>query len=420
MTNPQSNGARVPTEVSATGETLLITVAGPDRPGVTRRLFQRLAAYPLVVLDVEQVVIRGELVLGVLVAQPEGVSTALPEVAGTATSIGVELGMKVTVSPGAGERRSDQRGRLHVTLIGAPLRPEAMGALAGCIADHGGNIDRIERLASYPVTAIELLVSGAEPRALRAALSVESVRVGFDVAVQRAGLHRRGKRLIVMDVDSTLIQGEVIEMLADRAGCRSEVAEITAAAMRGELDFAESLRARVALLEGLDASAVLAVRDEVELAPGARTLVRTLKRLGFQCGVVSGGFTQVTDSLVEQLGLDFAAANTLEVVDGRLTGRLVGDVVDRQGKAKALVSFATSAGVPLSHTVAVGDGANDLDMLERAGLGIAFNAKPLVREAADAAVNVPYLDAVLFLLGITREEIDAADAEHLPPGDRPD
>lgn len=405
---------RLPTEVSATGETLLITVSGPDRPGVTRRLFQRLSTFPLVVLDVEQVVIRGELVLGVLVAQPEGVDTALAEVAAIATGVGVELGMKVTVSPGAPERTTDERGRLHITLLGAPLRPDAMGALAGCVADHGGNIDRIERLASYPVTAIELLVSGAEPRALRSALSAEAVRVGFDVAVQRAGLFRRGKRLVVMDVDSTLIQGEVIEMLAAHAGVEDQVAAITEQAMRGEIDFRQSLEARVALLAGLDATTLDTVRAEVELSPGARTLVRTLKRLGFKCGIVSGGFTQVTDALVAQLDLDFAAANTLEVVDGVLTGRLVGSVIDREGKATALVRFAVDADVPLSHTVAIGDGANDLDMLERAGLGIAFNAKPVVRQAADAAVNVPYLDAVLFLLGITREEIDAADAADTP------
>jgi phosphoserine phosphatase len=184
---------------------------------------------------------------------------------------------------------------------------------------------------------------------------------------------------------------------------------VTGRAMRGELDFEAALRARVALLAGLDATAVDDVRKQMPLTPGARTLLRTLKRLGYSVGLVSGGFTQVTDHLVHDLGFDYAAANSLEIVDGRLTGRLVGSIVDRPGKATALERFAAEAGVPLAQTVAIGDGANDLDMIARAGLGIAFNAKPIVRQAADASVTVPYLDAILYLLGITREEIEAAD-----------
>ncbi|MGH3661550.1 MAG: phosphoserine phosphatase SerB [Micromonosporaceae bacterium] len=298
-----------------------------------------------------------------------------------------------------------------MTVLASPLRPSAMAAIAARIADSGANIDRIERLASYPVTCIELDVSGRDPEGLRAGLAEEAAAQRVDVAVQRGGLSRRAKRLIVMDVDSTLIQGEVIELLAEQAGCADEVARVTEAAMQGELDFEQSLRARVALLEGLDASVLEEVRDRIVLAPGARTMVRTLKRLDYRFAIVSGGFTQVTDSLVERLGIDYSAANTLEIVDGRLTGRLVGPIVDRKGKAVALERFAREAGVPISQTVAIGDGANDLDMIAAAGLGVAFNAKPVLREAADTAVNVPYLDAVLFLLGISREEIEAADAE---------
>jgi phosphoserine phosphatase len=226
------------------------------------------------------------------------------------------------------------------------------------------------------------------------------------VAVQRAGLARRAKHLIVMDVDSTLIQDEVIELLAGHAGCLEEVAEVTSRAMRGELDFEASLLERVALLEGLPEEVFGKVRTQVRYTPGARTLVRTLRRLGFQVGIVSGGFTQITDLLSADLGLDYAAANTLEVRDGRLTGRLVGPIVDRPGKAAALRGFAEAAGVPLSETVAIGDGANDLDMLAAAGLGVAFNAKPVVREQADTAVNVPFLDTILFLLGIPGDEIE--------------
>ncbi|HET9944728.1 MAG TPA: phosphoserine phosphatase SerB, partial [Actinomycetes bacterium] len=280
----------------------------------------------------------------------------------------------------------------------------------GCVADYGGNIDRIVLIARYPVTAVELEVSGVDPVVLRRQLALTASALGVDVAVERAGLHRRAKRLVVMDVDSTLVQGEVIEMLAEHAGCAPEVAAVTERTMRGELDFAESLRARVRLLAGVPATALEDVRRELVLARGARTFVRTLKRLDYRIAVVSGGFTQVTDALVADLGIDYSAANTLEVVDGRLTGDLVGPLVDRAGKAAALERFAAEAGVPVAQTVAIGDGANDLDMLARAGLGIAYNAKPVVREAADAALNVPYLDAILFLLGISREEIEDADA----------
>jgi phosphoserine phosphatase len=249
------------------------------------------------------------------------------------------------------------------------------------------------------------------PGSLRAALASESVEQGVDVAVQRGGLHRRAMRLVVMDVDSTLVSGEAIDLLAARAGCAGKVAEITAATMRGELDFAAALRERVALLAGLDATVIDEVRAELRLAPGARTLIRTLRRLGYKCGIVSGGFTQFTDELAADLGLDYAAANTLEIEAGALTGQLIGPVIDRAGKATALREFAAQAGVPLSQTVAVGDGANDLDMIAAAGLGIAFNAKPAVRDAADASVSVPYLDAILNLLGISRDDVEAADAE---------
>ncbi len=397
-----------------TPTTLLITLTGRDRPGVTSRLFDSLAVHEVTVLDMEQVVIRGRLILGVLL--DAGADPDLTAIHRAVRALADDLGLDAEITTGAGEPARG-RGNLHVTVLGSPLKPAAVAAITGHIAAGGANIDRIDRLADRPVTCIELDVSGADPDRLRATLTSESARQGVDVAVQRGGLHRRAMRLIVMDVDSTLIAGEVIDLLAARAGCAEQVEKITAATMRGEVEFVASLRERVAMLAGLAESVVDDVYAELRLAPGARTLVRTLRRLGFRCGVVSGGFSQITDALVGDLNLDYAAANTLEISDGKLTGRLVGPVIDRAGKATALRRFAAEAGVPLSQTVAVGDGANDLDMLAAAGLGIAFNAKPAVRQAADAAVSVPYLDTVLYLLGVSRQEVEDADAGGLgPPG----
>ncbi len=390
-----------------TPETLLITLTGKDRPGVTSSILSTLARTGVEVLDIEQIVLRGRLILGLLVTSPRQYARLRDAVQETAGA----LEMAVEVERGVGDNRTRPRGRSHVTIIGTPLKATAMAAIAGRIADSGANIDRIERMARYPVTAIDLHVSGADPEHLRELLAREAARQSVDIAVQPASLVRRGMRLIVMDVDSTLIQGEVIEMLAAHAGCEAEVRSVTDAAMRGELDFEESLRTRVALLAGVPATALDEVYEAIELAAGARTMVRTLRRLGYRFAIVSGGFSQITDRLAAELGIHYARANELEIVDGRLTGRIVGDVVDRAGKARALREFAAELGLSQASVIAIGDGANDLDMLSAAGLGIAYNAKPAVRDAADTAVNVPYLDAIMYLLGISREEVEAADAE---------
>ncbi|MDT5327392.1 MAG: phosphoserine phosphatase [Mycobacterium sp.] len=391
---------------------MLITVTGVDQPGVTSALFEVLSGHQVELLNVEQVVIRGRLTLGVLVAGPA-------EVAG-----GADLrdqvqraihgvGLDVTIERSDGMPVLREPSTHTIVVLGRPITAEAFGVVARGVAALGVNIDFIRGVSDYPVTGLELRVSvppGAAYGQLQAALAQVAVQESIDIALEDYSLSRRAKRLIVFDVDSTLIQGEVIEMLAARVGAEAAVAEVTEAAMRGELDFAESLHRRVATLAGLSTEVLDDVADQIELTPGARTTIRTLRRLGFHCGIVSGGFRQVIEPLAHELMMDFVAANELEIVDGKLTGRVVGNIIDRPGKAKALRDFAQQAGVPMEQTVAVGDGANDIDMLAAAGLGVAFNGKPALREVADASISHPYLDTVLFILGVTRGEIEAADA----------
>jgi phosphoserine phosphatase len=390
---------------------VLITVTGVDQPGVTSALFEVLSRHKVDLLNVEQVVIRGRLTLGVLVSGLPAVMSGQDFHSEVRAAIH-GVGLDVTIE-GHDDLPVIREPSTHaIVVLGRPVTASAFGVLAREAAKLGVNIDSIRGVSDYPVTGLELLVSvppdvGAQ---LQTALASVAVDEGIDVALESHSLSRRAKRLIVFDVDSTLIQGEVIEMLAARAGAEAKVAQITEAAMRGELDFAESLHERVATLKGLPASVLDEVADQLELTPGARTTLRTLRRLGFHCGVVSGGFRQVIDPLAHELMLDYVAANELEIVDGVLTGRVVGQIVDRPGKARALRDFAQQVGVPMEQTVAVGDGANDIDMLAAAGLGVAFNAKPALREVADASLSHPYLDTVLFILGVTRGEIEAADA----------
>ncbi|MGW4058744.1 phosphoserine phosphatase SerB [Amycolatopsis sp. NPDC004747] len=395
---------------------VLITTTGPDKPGVSSVLFAVLTRHDVDVLDVEQVVIRGQLVLGVLAGvyrDPEGLQESVEQ---AMASVGMQVDVKIGSAIGDDPFALGRRDSSHVLVVlGRPVTARGFSEVARRLAALGANIDAIRSVADYPVTGLELYVSVHEDSAdadaaLRSQLADAAVEAGVDIAVERAGIMRRAKRLVVFDVDSTLIQGEVIEMLGAHAGVEPEIREITEAAMRGELNFTESLERRVALLAGVPASAIDQVAASLELTPGARTTIRTLKRMGFRTGVVSGGFTQVIAGLAEELGLDFAVANELEIVDGQLTGKVVGDVVDRAGKAKVLRRFAAEYDIPLEQCVAVGDGANDIDMLSAAGMGVAFNAKPALREVADTALSHPYLDAVLFMLGLTRGEVEAADA----------
>ncbi len=387
----------------------LILVSGVDSPGITKALFEALAPFAVTILDIEQVVIRERLILTALISlnpdHAEAIEADLNECA-------EKLAVDIATSFGSQEDASiaAKTGLVHVVLLTTELHPRAIAAVAEAISEEQGNIERIHRTASYPITAIELTVSGANTTELRQSLAAVSNEYSIDIAVSPGGLMRWAKKLVVLDVDSTLIQQEVIDLLAAHAGVEEQVREITERAMRGELDFKESLESRVALLEGLPETVLTDVREKIELTPGARTLIETLHKLGHNVAVVSGGFTAVIEPILKDLGISHYRANTLEIIDGKLTGEIVGDVIDRAAKAVALRDFAKLVGVELEQTIAIGDGANDLDMIAIAGMGIAFNAKPAVKAAADSSVSAPYLDSVLYLLGISRADIEAAGA----------
>lgn len=379
---------------------LAIRVVGADRPGITADLMSTLAALETDLEDVEQVLVRQRLILAAVVGteRPDSVRRELAAF-GRRHGLSVQLDEVAGVSSAAAETQI-------ITVLAPTITPAALEIITDTLGSLGANIDRIVRLACYPVYCYELRVSGADADDIRTRVTAAGAAARVDVAVQRETLGRRAMRLVAFDVDSTLIQGELIDEVAKIAGCGDEVAAITAAAMAGELDFEEALRARVALLEGFEVDELVRIANEVPFTPGARTLVTTLKRLGFKVVAFSGGFSMMTDVVGRRLGLDATHANALEVVDGRLTGRLEGRVVDRARKGELLEELAEQTGIPLAQTVAVGDGANDLDMLGRAGLGIAFNAKTVLREVADAAISVPYLDVVLFLMGVGRGDVE--------------
>jgi phosphoserine phosphatase len=387
----------------------LILLSGVDKPGITETLFHTLSPFAVSILDIEQVVIRGRVILTCLISCAPAHAPAIEaDLEECANVLGVDIASSFEDS--ATTDIAVKKSLLHVVLLSEDLKPSAINAVANAIANNGGNIERIHRTASYPVTAIELTVSGADQGKLRTDLAQVGTDNAVDIAVSPGGLMRWAKKLVVMDVDSTLIQQEVIELLGAKAGKAAEISAITDSAMRGELDFAESLRARVALLAGLSDSVLTEVQSEITLTPGARTLIRTLHKLGHHVALVSGGFEPVIAPLMSELGIEHMRANNLEIIDGKLTGNLIGPIIDRAGKAQALREFASQHAIELEQTIAIGDGANDLDMITLAGMGIAFNAKPAVKAAADSSVSAPYLDSVLYLLGITREEVEESDS----------
>ena len=388
----------------------LILLSGIDAPGISSALFTTLEPFSITVLDIEQVVIRSRLILTVLIdLDPAHAAAVEADLNECASKLNVDIA--TSFSNETTESIAQKTGLIHVIALAEKISPGAIANLASDIAATGGNIERIHRSASFPLTAIEFLVSDSHLDSLRKALGPTAKRYGLDIAVQISGLNRFARKLVVMDVDSTLIAQEVIDLLAEASGVGQEVRAITESAMRGDLDFETSLRKRVALLQGQSESIIAEVAKQVTLTPGARTLIRTLKKLGHGVGLVSGGFSQVVDPIAKDLGIDHVRSNTLEIVDGKITGNVIGPIVDRAGKALALKEFANLENVSPANTIAIGDGANDLDMIAAAGLGIAFNAKPAVQEAAQSALNAPYLDSVLFILGINREDIEESEKD---------
>jgi phosphoserine phosphatase len=385
---------------------VLVTVTGRDRPGVTAMLSEILVQKEAVLTDIEQVVVQGQLTLCLLVDLPR-TSDVLKELLFAAKQLGMSLDFKpVGAEPAAGELEPGQR--YVITAIARSLGASHIHAIAATLAGEGANIEKISRLSEGALASVEIhatLAPAGDPDRLKRALLGVAMRSSFDVALQREGLFRRSKRLVVMDMDSTLIRIEVIDELARAAGVYEKVAAITERAMQGEMNYDESLRQRVALLAGLEASALERIAAELPLTEGAETLVRVLKRLGYRLAIISGGFSHAAEALKRRLGIDYAFSNNLEIEGGRLTGRVLGPIVNAQRKAELVEIIAQLEGVVLDQVVAVGDGANDIFMLEKAGLGIAFHAKSKLREAADTSISGAGLDAVLYLLGITAREI---------------
>lgn len=388
---------------------VLITMIGPDRPGIIASVTDQIAEAGARIRDIEQTVTHTLVSLSVLIDFPTGNSRRQPlikDLLFLAKELGLNLDFEVI---GEGEYRSKTNRHTYVvTILGGEINATALARVSRILAEHHVNIERVSKLTQGALRCVEFLVtvpSSLDVRMLKRKLLHVGTSLGVDTAVQKESLYRRAKRLVVLDMDSTLIQVEVIDELVRLAGVGEEVSFITERAMNGELNFEEALRERVLLLKGLKAEALQSVYRNIPLTPGARNLVRILKRLGFKTAVISGGFKFFTDRLKSDLGLDYGFANELEIVEGVVTGGLAGPVVDGARKAQLLEQIAQQEGISLDQVIAIGDGANDLPMLARAGLGIAFNAKARVREQADTHISQESLDSILYLLGLAEWEM---------------
>ena len=377
----------------------LILVSGEDRPGITENLMKTLSQFAVTINDIQQIVIRGRLILTILITLDEAHSGAIAEDLNTLQN---ELQADIAVDFSFYQEVNRPQDLLRVIIIGEEIRPISLALVAAEVTKLGGNIDDIRRLSSAPIIALELFLSlpNSDIKQVQSALSKVAIANKIDLSVQLGGSASQLKRVVLLDMDSTLIEEEVIDILANYAGKSQIASEITKKAMAGEMDFNHSLNSRVSLLAGLDESVLMNARKQITFTTGAQALVEQLHKLGHEVGVVSGGFIDVIEPILHSLKVDFYRANKLEIQDGKLTGKLVGKIIDSDEKANALQEFANLAGVDLQQTVAIGDGANDLKMIQKAGLGIAFNAKPRVVESADSTISFRDLSAVLPLMGI--------------------
>ncbi|MFZ5812316.1 MAG: phosphoserine phosphatase SerB [Thermodesulfobacteriota bacterium] len=393
---------------------ILIRITGDDKPGLTATLTGQLAGSRVDILDIGQAVIHDTLSLGILIRIPPESESApiIKDLLFTAHELGVNLTF-TPISPERYEKWVEAQGKARhiVTLLARAITAEQVAAIGHVIAENGLNIDVITRLSGRtPLTessssrqaCVEFSVRGTppDPAGIKGQFLAIAGRLGVDIAFQEDGAFRRNRRLVAFDMDSTLIAAEVIDELAKEAGVGGDVAAITESAMRGEIDFKQSLRKRLMLLRGLPASTLDAVAERIPMTDGAERLINNLKRFGYKIAIISGGFTYFGRRLKERLGIDFLFANELEIQDGRLTGNVVGDIVDAAKKAEILAGLAAREGLSLQQVIAVGDGANDLPMLNLAGLGIAFHAKPVVKQGAKQAISTLGLDSILYLIGM--------------------
>ena len=389
---------------------VLITLIGPDRPGILAAVTGAIAEGGARIRDIEQSVTHTLMLLSLLIDFPGSGGDQKPlikDLLFLAKELGLELDFEVVEAKDYQSLQSTRYGYV-LTMLGDRVDAATVSRVASLLTDYQVNIDRINKLTRGQLRCVEFFLNvpnDIDLKGMTRQLLAEGSGLGIDVALQKENLYRRAKRLVVLDMDSTLIQIEVIDELANLAGAGEQVAAITERAMNGELDFQQALRERVALLKGLSADALEQVYRELPFTPGAKNLVRILRRLGFKTAVISGGFNFFTDRLKAELGLDYAYANALEIVDGKVTGQVAGAIVDGQRKAELLEEITDREGITLSQVIAIGDGANDLPMLGRAGLGIAFNAKARVREQADYHINQGNLDSILYLLGIAEWEM---------------
>ena len=378
----------------------LILVSGEDRPGITESLMQTLSAFSVTIIDIEQLVIRDRLLLTVLLSLDEAHAEAITEDLGVLQE---QIGLDIAIDFTQQDSTKISGETLRVVVVGNAIKPSGLAAVASQIAKLGGNISAIKRTAIDPLISIELELSipNNSLKAVQGALALVAIENKIDLAVEPGGLQRKSKRIVMLDMDSTLIEQEVINLLGQAAGKSSEIEAITDKAMAGDLDFKTALIERVSLLKGLDHNILSQVREQISLTKGAKKLVDELHQQGHKVGVVSGGFIEVIEPILKSLEIDFYRANKLKIQDGVLTGEIDGPLIDSHAKRMALEEFADQEQVQLEQTVAIGDGANDLEMIKAAGLGIAFNAKPKVSAAADTTISNQDLSTVLLLMGIS-------------------